>query len=297
MKPPSAFALKGDVVEEWADRRFFRPAGYSLCRRLLPTRVTPDQVTTVSLVLGLIAGHLFLYDDRWVNAAGLLLFLVSDVFDSVDGQLARMRGTSTPFGRTLDGASDNLRFINLYLTLIARLVMAGMGWQAVLLGVAAGVSHSLQSMAVDTIRQAYLFFAAGSGSELDLPEEVEARPRPSGWRAVAAAGYRSYVRRQARMMPATFELVRRAGPAPSESLRREYDEQLRELVAPCAWIGQNVRFLLLAVTAVPGWPAGFFWLTLLPLNAVLAILVTVQERRVGLMLQSEAPRGSDARLA
>ena len=205
MKPPIALADKGDLVEEWADRKFFRPLGYVVCQRLLPTRVTPDQVTVVSLVLGLVAGNLFFYDSRWVNLAGVLLFVVSDIFDSADGQLARTRGTSTPFGRVVDGVSDNLRFINLYLTLIARLVVSGHGWQAVGLGVAAGVSHALQSTAVDTIRQAYLYLGAGKGSELDLPEVVAGRPRPSGWRVFAAAGLR--------------ELRPAAGPAAARHVR------------------------------------------------------------------------------
>lgn len=297
MKPPSALALKGDLVEEWADRTFFRPLGYQVCRRLVPTRVTPDQVTVVSLVLGLIAGNLFFYESHWLNAAGVALFLVSDIFDSADGQLARTRGTSTPFGRVVDGASDNIRFINLYLTLIARLVVSGYGWQAVALGVAAGVSHALQSTAVDTIRQAYLYLGAGKGSELDLPEAVAKRPRPSGWRGIAAAGYRSYVRRQARLLPTTFELVRVTGPKPSAALQVEYYDRMSWLVPPCAWIGQNIRFLLLAVTAVWGWPAGFFWLTILPLNAILVSLVLTQERRAAALLRREIPRLSDARVA
>jgi hypothetical protein len=297
MKPPSALALKGDLVEEWADRAFFRPLGYQVCRRLVPTRVTADQVTVVSLILGLIAGNLFFYESRWLNAAGVALFLLSDIFDSADGQLARTRGTSTPFGRVLDGASDNIRFINLYLTLIARLVVSGHGWQAVVLGVAAGISHALQSTAVDTIRQSYLYLCAGKGSELDLPETVARRPRPSGWRGIAAAGYASYVRRQARLLPTTFELVRATGPKPSDALRQEYGQRMSGLVPPCAWIGQNIRFLLLAVTAVPGWPAGYFWLTILPLNTFLVILVLVQERRAAALLRWEAPRLSDARVA
>jgi hypothetical protein len=297
VKQPTVLADKGELVEEWADRKFFRPLGYLICRRLLPTRITPDQVTVASLVLGLVAGHLFFYDSRWVNLAGVVLFVISDIFDSADGQLARSRGTSTPFGRVVDGVSDNLRFINLYLTLIARLVVAGHSWEALGLGVAAGLSHALQSTAVDTIRQAYLYLGAGTGSELDLPEGVEQRPRTSGWRGWAAAGYARYVRRQARLLPATFDLVRAAGTNPPEAFRTEYRDRLSWLVPPCAWIGQNIRFLLLAVTAVPGWPAGFFWLTILPLNAIFAWLVFTQERGVRELLRAEVPHCVETRVA
>ena len=113
MKPQNALAGKGEVVEEWIDLHFFRPLGFRLANALRPTRVSPDQVTMVSLVVGLLAGHLMVYASPALNAAGVILFLISDVFDSADGQLARMRESSTRFGRILDGVADNLRFINL----------------------------------------------------------------------------------------------------------------------------------------------------------------------------------------
>jgi hypothetical protein len=296
VKPVNALADKGDLVEEWGDRVFFRPVGLRICRFLLPTAVTADQVTVLTLVLGLVAGHLMFYDAWWVNALGVALFVVSDVFDSVDGQLARMRGTSTPFGRMLDGASDTLRFGNLYLTLIARLVADGFGWQGALLAVAAGISHSLQSAGVDYIRQAYLQLGAGQGSELDLPEAVAQLPRPAvWWRVIAAAGYASYVRRQARLFPVTTQLVRAAGPSPTPALRQEYRDRLSGVVPQTAWLGQNIRFLLLALMVVPGWPDAYCWATLVPLNAILVALVVTQERRSAAVLSGAPSALSRAR--
>src|SRR5439155_1057517 len=116
---------KGRAVEEWLDLHFFRPIGIRIARALYPTGISPDQVTLWSLLIGLVAGHLFVYQDRWIDVIGFLLFIVSDVFDSADGQLARLRGTSTRFGRALDGINDNLRFVNLYVHLMYRLMHAG----------------------------------------------------------------------------------------------------------------------------------------------------------------------------
>jgi hypothetical protein len=290
VKPLNALAAKGQVVEEWIDIHFFRPLGYRIASRLLPSRVTPDQVTLASLLVGLAAGHLMYYASPALNGAGVALFIVSDILDSADGQLARMRRTSTRFGRILDGVSDNLRFVNLYLHLLFRLVGAGWGWEALGLALVAGLSHSFQSAAVDFIRQAYLRLGAGTGSELDLPETVNAAPREGSLgRRAAAWFYRDYVRRQAWLFPRTVELVRAAGKEPSAALRSEYDERLAPLVPRCAWIGQNLRFLLLALTALPGWPAGFFWLTIGPLNLVLLALVAMQEREARALLRVALP--------
>src|SRR6266496_3560450 len=143
MKPPSDLSHKGPGVEEWLDLRLFRPLGIRIARALLPTRVSPHEVTLWSLVIGLVAGHLFAYQDRWTDLIGFGLFIVSDVFDSADGQLARLRGTSTRFGRALDGIGDNLRFVNLYFHLMYRLIASGW-WSGALLVAAAGLAHTYQ---------------------------------------------------------------------------------------------------------------------------------------------------------
>lgn len=282
------------MVEEWIDLRFFRPIGIRIARALEPTRVTPDQVTLWSLVVGLFAGHCFAYSSPWMNLLGFGLFILSDLFDSADGQLARLRGTSTRFGRILDGLSDNARFLNLYVHVVVRLVHhdGWSVWGASGLALLAGASHSWQSAAIDCIRHAFLELGAGAGSELELPEDLEspndgAGERSAGWlRRLGSAAYRAYVRRQLWLCPATVRLVRRVRALEEGSLTRTvreirvlYREHDRPIVAQCAWLGQNIRFPLVALPGIAGVIGWFLWLTVLPLNLVLAALLVVQERR------------------
>jgi len=272
------YAGKGPVVEEWADRRFFRPAGWRIATTLAPTRISPDAVTLASLVLGVIAGHLFWYANPWINAAGVVLFIWSDVLDSADGQLARLRGTSTRMGRILDGLADSARFLSLYAHLGARLYVSGWGWGGVVLALAALFSHTYQAAAADFIRQAYLYFAVGKGSELDVGSEPAAG-QGSFWERVAGWLYGDYVRRQAWLFPRTTALARfLAGRDVPPSISRAWANRQRWVVAGCAWIAQNIRFLLLAVTVVPGWPAVYCWIVVGPLNAVLVFLILAHER-------------------
>ncbi|HEV2672700.1 MAG TPA: CDP-alcohol phosphatidyltransferase family protein [Gemmatimonadales bacterium] len=182
------YASKGPAVEEWADRWFFGPVGWRLANALLPTRISADAVTFVSLVLGVMAGHLMWYASAWINAGGVALFVVSDIFDSADGQLARLRGTSTRLGRILDGLADTGRFVSLYGHLGARLYVSGWGWGGVVLAFAALASHSYQAAGADFIRQAYLHFAVGKGSELDIPEH-SAMPRGRRSSRVCTPGF------------------------------------------------------------------------------------------------------------
>jgi phosphatidylglycerophosphate synthase len=273
------YASKGPVVEEWADRWFFRPLGWRLATSLLPTRISADAVTFASLVLGVLAGHLFWYRSAWVNAGGVLLFILSDVLDSADGQLARLRGTSTRMGRILDGLADTGRFVSLYGHLGARLYVTGHGWGGAVLALAALLSHSYQAAAADFIRQAYLYFAVGSGSELDIPEQSPAPEHPSVWSRISAWIYGDYVRRQAWLFPRTTALARAlAGRDVPASLRRSWAERQRWVVQGCALIAQNIRFVLLALTAVPHWPAAYCWIVVGPLNVVLVFLILAHER-------------------
>jgi phosphatidylglycerophosphate synthase len=270
------------VVEEWADRRFFGPVGWRVAQALLPTRISADAVTFGSLVLGVMAGHLMWYGSAWINAGGVLLFVLSDILDSADGQLARMRGTSTRMGRILDGLADTGRFVSLYAHLGARLYVSGWGWEGAALAFAALISHSYQAAAADFIRQAYLHFAVGKGSELEVggggEQPTAARASSLGTR-ITAWIYGDYIRRQTLLFPRTTALVRAlAGRDVPASLRDVWTRRQRWVVAACAWIAQNIRFLLLAVTVVPGYPAAYCWLVVGPLNLVLVALILAHER-------------------
>ena len=279
MKPPTALAHKGVAIEEWVDLRFYRPLGVRLARALLPTTVSADEVTLWSLMVGVVGGHFFVYADWRRNALGFALLIVSDILDSADGQLARLRGTSTRFGRTLDGIGDNLRGISIYVHLIIRLFLAGNGWAALLLGALAGLSHSLQAAAVDFIRNAYLYVAGGT-TELDLPEDLDAAAPAGNGRVerFAARVYRDYVGRQVRLLPRTVRLARLLRRvAVTDAFRTEYEERQGPLLPLCAWLGQNIRFALVGVTALAGHPAGYLWAEASVMNVLFAVLVLWHE--------------------
>src|SRR2546422_8527996 len=224
VKPQTDLSHTARAVEEWADLHFFRPIGIRIARALQRTGISADQVTLWSLAIGLVAGHLFAYRDRWTNAIGFVLFIVSDIFDSADGQLARLRGSSTRFGRALDGISDNLRFVNLYFHLMYRLIHGGVWWPgAALLVACAGLAHTYQSAAVDFIRNAFLYVGSGKAGELDLPEDVEGGAGGTLLERFGARVYRDYVLRQSQLFPRSVKLImrplRQEGGAGSEAFR------------------------------------------------------------------------------
>ena len=98
--------LKPLAVEEPVDVWIHRPLAYVLAKALYPTPVSPNLVTMISIVFGVLGASCFLADFRHHMLLGGLAIFVSAIFDCADGQLARMRGTSSAFGRMLDGVAD-----------------------------------------------------------------------------------------------------------------------------------------------------------------------------------------------
>src|SRR6185295_14397859 len=102
-------------IEELADVYFFRPLGMVVARAARALKLTPTAVTLAGALVG-VAGGLLLYDPR----LGLLAFgliVLHSILDSSDGQLARMTGQVTEFGRVLDGVGGYVTHFAIYLAL------------------------------------------------------------------------------------------------------------------------------------------------------------------------------------
>lgn len=70
------------------------------------SNITPNGLTVFSLVLGM-ASAAFLAAGQLT--AGAVLFYLSFMIDCVDGKIARLKGTGTPFGLWLDFMGDRIR--------------------------------------------------------------------------------------------------------------------------------------------------------------------------------------------
>jgi phosphatidylglycerophosphate synthase len=94
--------------------------------------ITPNRLTTVSIILRALVAYLIL-PRQWGGpepSVGLLLIAISlwhfgCVLDAADGALARYRGKGTPFGRYYDKISDRV------LSLLLMLALAGRAYFAV----------------------------------------------------------------------------------------------------------------------------------------------------------------------
>src|SRR6202012_3709590 len=129
-----------------------RPWDARLARRLItPLKdswVTPNNLTTVRLCVGLAAAAAFLPGTYgWSNLAALLLIL-SNFLDHPDGELARISGKTSRIGHLYDLASDAVVTIALFCCIGVGVSATGartmpLGLPAALMGTVAGMAVAL----------------------------------------------------------------------------------------------------------------------------------------------------------
>ncbi len=153
-----------------ADRYVIRGLSLPLSAVFCRLRVTPNQITWVNIVVGLIACRFAATGTRGGFAIGGGLMLLQAVLDSCDGEVARLRYLSSKFGMWLDNASDDL-IDNLFIAMLG----VGIGGIWMPIGVGAAIAKTLTALMIhiDVARRgkagdimAFKWFFDTAGEEL-----------------------------------------------------------------------------------------------------------------------------------
>lgn len=94
--------------DSFMDRHVTRHVSQELTRWFLPTFFSPNQITALSLMLGLCSAWFFLQGNYWNGVAGGTLLLISAWIDCTDGEIARLKFMESKFGGLFDIVSDNI---------------------------------------------------------------------------------------------------------------------------------------------------------------------------------------------
>ncbi len=96
---------------------FNRRLSTLLTRLLVRTPLSPNQVTVLSFLVLLPGAYLLSTGERIALIGAGFLIQLSFTLDCCDGELARLRGISSPFGAWLDGLLDRIAELALCLAL------------------------------------------------------------------------------------------------------------------------------------------------------------------------------------
>ena len=88
---------------------FVSPYSKYIARWAARRGMTPNQVTLISIAIGVLAAACFATAERWGMVAGAVLVYFAFVFDCVDGQLARYTRQFSKLGAWLDSIFDRAK--------------------------------------------------------------------------------------------------------------------------------------------------------------------------------------------
>ena len=90
------------------DRYIIRKISGFITWLLVKTPVTPNQVTIISLILGIASAAFFSHGAHTYTIIAGLFYFISTVFDQCDGEVARHKQMTSDFGKTFDIIVDSI---------------------------------------------------------------------------------------------------------------------------------------------------------------------------------------------
>lgn len=269
-------------VEELIDVYVHRPAARGLVQLIKGTPITSNQVTVISGAFGLLAGILIGFGDPgrlWPVALGGVALLLAVVFDCADGQLARLRGTSSLAGRALDGFVDIVPIASVFVGYALFLDHYGFNpYYSWPVATAAGLSVRWHAETYDYAKCLYLANTHPNpgGEAMPTLEEIEAERQrliAEGNRGMAVFMwlFKAYTKAQRshKEGQAGLDAPSMATDAERALYRRIFGRSMRLW----SWNGIGTHHLLLYGAALltpiyPGAAFATFWIIIIPLNAL-----------------------------
>jgi len=164
-------SLKTVDSEEILDLIVFRPISFVLVKLIYNTNITPNQISSVALLFGILSGIFYGYNTYEFFLLGSASFFICNTLDCMDGQLARLKKNGTKIGRVVDGFIDYITSISVFVGIgIAMTLITGEPLYSWVLTLTAGISKALQNMFFDHYRNMYLEHVYNKASSVD--EEI-----------------------------------------------------------------------------------------------------------------------------
>ena len=310
-------SLKAIEAEESFDLIVYRPLAFLFVTATYRIDLTPNQVSGMAMIVGMIGGVLFGCGSYPCLAAGAACYFLSNVLDCADGQIARLKKNGSRIGRIVDGFIDYVVSIAVFLGIgisLTKGVLAGIirPYGADMLGIegagpgiiyvwlltaAAGASTAMQAFHFDLQRNNYLKFVYGKAATLeeeirDYEAEKEAALKKHGpgkyIELLLINIYLGYCRLQ------IISQSRQPVATPSTVSPEAYALRNRALLRGWSYIGSTTHITVCVACALAGNLELFLLITVLPLNALLLVMLVLQARADGTTSLLESPASRSA---
>lgn len=270
-------SLKHSIFDETLTLYILRPIAFIFVKLLYPTNVTPNQVSLMSIIVGVISGFFFSRGDltSFIIAGSLYFFCL--VLDCVDGMIARLKKNGTAVGRIIDGVADYIVGVAVYVGLgigFSKGIVSIDFWtySTWLLLTVSAVSHIFHAMIVDYYRVEFMSHGLGKVTSVweekkIFTQEMKRIKHMKGkWLdKILIAVYLGYSHLQIFRMKKTEIYDRDA-----------YFQANKLMILLWFWIGPTAHIFVLIVSAILFRPIIFFIYTIGIANLYMLILWIIQ---------------------
>ena len=270
-------SIKHAVFDETLTLYILRPIAFVFVKLLYPFSITPNQVSLMNIIVGIISGYFFSRGTVTSFIIGGSLYFLCMVSDCVDGMIARLKNSGTAVGRIVDGVADYIVAISVY-------VGMGIGFEKGLINLdflpinpwwimaIAAVSHIFHSMLVDYYRAEFMAHGLGKSTsaweekkkftaELNKIKHLQGKLLEK----LLIAFYLGYSRLQ------VFHLKEK-----EEYDRKTYYHSNKLLIRLWFWIGPTASAFIIIISAILFRPIVFFIYTIGLANIYMIVLWIIQ---------------------
>jgi len=288
-------SLKVVEIEEVFDLVLYRPLAFLFVKATYSTNLTPNKVSSLAMLFGVIGGILFGFGTRDYLLVGAGLYLMCNILDCADGQIARLKKNGTKVGRIVDGFIDYIVSTVVYIGigigltgLQAKGILNLQGnvfglnpyvyiWLITVLG---GFSSALQAILLDFFRNKFLEYVYGKFSSLEEEmkefEEERIRINKPGVKKgffdnLLISIYLKYTRFQLSLQAKKKNMLTKHTPDPKVYYRKN-----KLLIHLWSYIGSTTHLTLCIICAVLNNMELFLLICILPLNFLMLSLYFIQ---------------------
>jgi hypothetical protein len=267
-------SLKETENEELLDLYFYRFLGYGVVKMISWSSITPNQVTYLGMVCGLVSASFF-YTGELIAAAVMLL--MANVMDCADGQLARLKKNGTYLGGVVDGFFDYIVGATTIIAMGGYLCRMHEPLLIIPFMLAAGLSRAFQNIMVDQRRH---FFTKSSKFDADAFSEDEISLRLHLQQAKEQR--KGLLEKTILRCGITYITLQRLGIRTTRVTFSDFKafnafpDQRALLLRGWSFLGSTTHITLVIVTAMMDRVELYFWITLIAGNLFLITLVLVE---------------------
>ncbi len=285
-------SLKLPETEEFINKILNRPAAFLVTKAFHGLGQGPNLITLFSLLFGGSSGYFFARGEHRSFLLGALLLELMIIFDCADGQLARLTGKSSQFGKTLDGMADMITHFSIFYGVAFAQYREAGSVVPFALAFAAQLSMYLHIIFFDHFKNVFIYVTKPGYPDktvkLDALKEQIKKCREDGLRirAMAAKLYYCFYRIEFAIVSAGYlplannfyELVPDLERI-DRSTRELFYGEMKPVIKVWALIGDTIHLTIFVVCGFLGRIALIFPLLLIYTNAVMLFALFLQRAK------------------